>query len=134
MVASEGQRKRERKRGKGFVRERLASACRCLTSRCETSHPAQRTHALCPPASLPDSCSFNIANTYMHDLTFAVFSENSVFSNGRGNDINVDMHRGGKACSRSVVLAHLPCLPHCLPTQCRLGTICLPTPVAADCQ
>ena len=32
----------------------------------------------------------------MHDITFAVFSENCVFANGEMLDGNVDFHRGGE--------------------------------------
>lgn len=38
---------------------------------------------------------FYVADRYWHDVTLAIFAENTVFSNGGGFDLNIDMHRGG---------------------------------------
>ena len=46
------------------------------------------------PAPLP--CSFNVANwKWYHDISLAIFTESSVYSNGRAFDMNIDSHRGG---------------------------------------
>lgn len=37
---------------------------------------------------------FFVADRYWHDVTFAIFAENTVFSNGGGLDLNLDFHRG----------------------------------------
>lgn len=41
---------------------------------------------------------FDIRTTFIHDLTLDVWSHECVFSNGKGKDLNMDMHRGG-GCS-----------------------------------
>lgn len=47
-------------------------------------------------SSPPPACrSFAIGATYFHDATVSVFSENCVYSNGWGVDLNIDLHRGG---------------------------------------
>ncbi|KAL4458886.1 hypothetical protein ABPG75_013751 [Micractinium tetrahymenae] len=38
---------------------------------------------------------FYVADRYWHDITLAIFAENTVFSNGGGLDMNIDLHRGG---------------------------------------
>ena len=38
---------------------------------------------------------FDVRTTFIHDLTLDVWSHECVFSNGKGKDLNMDMHRGG---------------------------------------
>ena len=53
--------------------------------------------AVCPAAlASPPPCSFNVANyKWYHDISLAIFTESSVYSNGRAFDMNIDSHRGG---------------------------------------
>ena len=60
---------------------------------CMTSVSCWPKH-VCSPAPLP--CSFNVANwKWYHDISLAIFTESSVYSNGRAFDMNIDSHRGG---------------------------------------
>ncbi len=40
-------------------------------------------------------CRFDIRTTFIHDLTLDVWAHECVFSNGKGTNLNTDMHRGG---------------------------------------
>lgn len=52
-------------------------------------HPA-------PAAAVSPANRFVINFRWFHDLSLAIFSESCVYANGRGTDVNIDSHRGGK--------------------------------------